>query len=147
MPLQQQLTALLLFIGTLCMAGTLTGCQPAIDTGPDADEVAIAFFDRLYNQRELEHALALTTTDYHSVLERYGTINAISRYVFNMNFDEVVIEADTRGISLYRERAETARLQLSFRGTRYNQRVETLRDVVLVRENGRWRISKVMDVL
>lgn len=138
----QTFTALCLCIGIL-----LTGCEKPIDASASADEVAIAFFDRLYNQRKFDQALALTTHEYKAVLERYGTINAASRYLFNMNYDEVVIEADSRGMSLYRERADTARLQLSFNGSRYDQRVETLRDVVLVRENGQWRVAKVMDVL
>lgn len=124
----------------------VVGCEHPRNRGPQADLIAVEFFDRFYNQRDLEHALELTTDEFQLLLERYGTINAIGRYLFNMNFDEVTIEADRQGIGMYRERSDTARVQLSFSGTRNNQRVETLRDVVLVREGVSWRVSRVMEV-
>lgn len=135
--------------GVLCMLlGTLliSGCQPAAEQGTEADEVAIAFFDRFYNQRDLPAAVNLATEEYQALFQRYGTVNAISRYLFNMNFDTVEIAADRHGMALYRSQADTARVQVSFSGMRYNQRVETLRDVVLVREADSWRVAKVMDV-
>lgn len=134
---------------TLCMlvfALVLTGCKPMVERGADADEVAIAFFDRLYNQRDLPAALNLTSENYQAILERYGTVNAISRYLFDMNFDSVEVAADRQGIALYRNQKDTARVQVSFSGVHLNQRVETLRDVVLVREGTDWRVTKVMDV-
>lgn len=124
----------------------LAGCDSSVERGPDADEVAIEFFDRLYNQRNLESAAELASEEYKPLLLRYGTVNAVSRYLYNMNFDQVTIEADRQGIQLYREQSDTARVQMSFSGQRNNQRVETLRDVVLVRENNRWRVSRVMEV-
>ncbi|MCL5049039.1 MAG: hypothetical protein M1473_00625 [Firmicutes bacterium] len=124
----------------------LAGCDSSVERGPDADEVAIEFFDRLYNQRNLESAAELASEEYRPLLSRYGTVNAVSRYLYNMNFDQVTIEADRQGIQLYREQSDTARVQVSFSGQRNNQRVETLRDVVLVRENNRWRVSRVMEV-
>ncbi|RAK01437.1 hypothetical protein [Aliidiomarina maris] len=124
----------------------LAGCDSSVERGPDADEVAIEFFDRLYNQRNLESAAELASEEYRPLLSRYGTVNAVSRYLYNMNFDQVTIEADRQGIQLYREQSDTARVQVSFSGQRNNQRVETLRDVVLVRQNNRWRVSRVMEV-
>ena len=134
---------------TLCMLVCvffLAGCKPMVERGADADEVAIAFFDRLYNQRDLPAALNLTSENYQAILERYGTINAISRYLLDMNFDSVEVAADRQGIALYRNQKDTARVQVSFSGVHLNQRVETLRDVVLVREGTDWRVTKVMNV-
>lgn len=124
----------------------LAGCDSNVERGSDADQIAIEFFDRLYNQRNLESAAELASEEYKPLLLRYGTVNAVSRYLYNMNFDQVTVEADRQGIQLYREQSETARVQVSFAGQRNNQRVETLRDVVLVRENNRWRVSRVMEV-
>ena len=136
--------------GTLCMLFIalllLSGCQPSAERGAEADKVAIEFFERFYNQRDLPAALNLTTEEYRALLERYGTVNAISRYLFDMNFDSVEIAADRLGIALYRNQADTARVQVSFSGIRDRQRVETLRDVVLVRQAGSWRVVKVMEV-
>ena len=133
----------------LCMlfiALIASGCKPAAERADEADEVAIAFFERFYNQRDLSAALDLTTAEYQAVLARYGTVNAISRYLFDMNFDSVEIAADRHGIALYRNQTDTARVQVSFSGRRDNQRIETLRDVVLVRQAGHWRVAKVMEV-
>lgn len=116
-----------------------------LDRGPQAHDIAIEFFDRLYNQRDLESALELTSEDYRPVLERYGSIVAIGRYLYGMNYDEVTIEADSQSVQLYRDRAETARVQISFSGRQGQRHVETLRNVVMVQENGEWRLSRVLD--
>lgn len=132
----------------ICWAAVmLSACDNRIEMGPDPHEIAIEFFDLFYNERDLDGALALASKEYRPILERYGTINAISRYMFNMNFDEVMIEADRQGVQLYREQADTARVQVSFAGVRGNSRQDTLRDVVMVREGSRWRVSRVIDVL
>lgn len=124
---------------------TLTACKDPINEGSEAHEIAIEYFDRLYNQRDLQGALALTSAQYRPTLERYGSITAIGRYLYSMNFDEVSIEADSQGVELYRNQADTARVQLSFSGQQRYQRVETLRNVVMVRENGQWRLARVLE--
>lgn len=133
----------LLIIGSLLI---LSACDyNPLDRGPQAHDIAIEFFDRLYNQRDLESALELTSQEYRPVLERYGSIVAIGRYLYGMNFDEVTIEADSQGVQLYRERAETARVQISFSGRQGQAHVETLRNVVMVQEGGEWRLARVLD--
>lgn len=123
----------------------LSACDNPLDRGPQAHDIAIEFFDRLYNQRDLNGALELTSAEYRPVLERYGSIVAIGRYLYGMNFDEVTIEADSQGVQLYRDRAETARVQISFSGRQGQRHVETLRNVVMIQEDGEWRLSRVLD--
>lgn len=123
----------------------ITGCDTNDDTGPEAHDVAIEYFELLYNQRDLPAALELTSNDYRPILERYGSIAAIGSYLYDMNYDQVTIEADEQGIQLYRDQAETARVQLSFSGLQGKRKVETLRNVVMVREDGEWRLSRVLD--
>ncbi|MCC5880061.1 MAG: hypothetical protein JJU03_09245 [Idiomarina sp.] len=123
----------------------LSACGHPLDTGPQAEDIAIEFFDRLYNQRDLEGALDLTAVEYRPVLERYGSITAIGRYLYSMNYEQVTIEADSQGVQLYRDQSDTARLQLSFSGIQDKRRVETLRNVVMVREDGEWRLARVLD--
>lgn len=123
----------------------LVGCGDNRPAGPDAHEVALEFFDRLYNRNDLQGAAQLATSEYNQVLVRYGSVNAVGRYLYNMNFDQVELEADRLGIQLYREQSDTARVQISFSGTQGMKRYEALRDVVMVRENGSWRLSRVLD--
>lgn len=126
------------------MLATLSACMKPINVGAEAHEVAIEYFERFYNQRDLQGALALASVEYRPTLERYGSTRAIGRYLYNMNFDEVSIEADRQGVELYRNQADTARVKLSFSGQQREQRVETLRNVVMVRENGEWRLARVL---
>ena len=134
-----------IFALPLLVLALLTACGTNEYTGPDAHEEAIEFFDRLYNQRDLEGAAQLATPSYRETLLRYGTVNSVGRYLYNMNFDEVDIEADRQGISLYQDQRDTARIQISFSGTLHNNRREALRDVVMVRHDGAWRLERVLD--
>ncbi|MGX5914241.1 hypothetical protein ACR0ST_05860 [Aliidiomarina sp. Khilg15.8] len=133
-------------VGLVMAVGVLSGCsnddQPA---PPEAHEQAVAFFHALYNERDMERVKELASEEHREVLAYYGVPSSIGRYLYNMNFDQVEVEADSSGMSLYRDRSDTARVQLNFTGTRHNQRHETLRDVVMVREGGDWRLDRVLN--
>jgi hypothetical protein len=131
--------------GAIIAAGLLVGCS-GDDTPapPEAHEQAVAFFNALYNDRDMEEAISLASEEHQEVLTYYGVPSSIGRYLYNMNFDQVVIEADSKGMSLYRDRNDTARVQLSFTGSLHNERRETVRDVVMVREDGDWRLDRVL---
>lgn len=124
---------------------TGSGCSDDHIQAPGADEWAIEFFHQLYNQRDLERAAALATPEYAEVLLRYGTVNAVGRYLYNMNFDHVEIEADRQGIDWYQQRPDMVRVQLSFSGYSGSRRFDYVRDVVMVREGSQWRLARVLD--
>lgn len=130
----------------IAVCAVVSGCSDDDAAAPpEAHEQAVAFFEALYNARDMEAAVELASEEHQEVLTYYGTPSSIGRYLYNMNFDQVAIEADSNGMSLYRDRSDTARVQLSFTGSLRNDRLETIRDVVMVRENGGWRLDRVLN--
>lgn len=133
-------------VGMVIAACVLSGCSDDEEAAPpEAHEQAVAFFEALYNERDMEAAVELASEEHQEVLTYYGTPSSIGRYLYNMNFDQVAIEADSNSMSLYRDRSDTARVQLSFTGSLRNDQRETIRDVVMVRENGNWRLDRVLN--
>lgn len=128
----------------IVLFSAMAGCAEE-QNETEAHEQAEAFFNALYVERDMDKVIELASEDYRRVLAHYGATSSIGRHLYNMNFDEVEVMADRRGISLYQNRADTARVQVSFAGTQGGQRRESLRDVVMVREDGDWRIDRVLD--
>ncbi|RUO25780.1 hypothetical protein CWE09_03350 [Aliidiomarina minuta] len=128
----------------IILLSVMVGCSEE-KRETEAHEQAEAFFNALYNERDMEKVAELASEDYRRVLMHYGASSSIGRYLYNMNFDEVEIIADRRGISLYQDRADTARVQVSFTGMHAGRKRESLREVVMIRENGNWRIDRVLD--
>lgn len=128
----------------MVLLSAIIGCSEEKNE-TEAHEQAEAFFNALYNERNMDKVAKLASEDYRRVLTHYGAPSSIGRYLYNMNFDEVEIVADRRGISLYQNRADTARLQVSFTGTQGGRKRESLREVVMIKENGNWRIDRVLE--
>jgi len=114
-----------------------------VETPPE--ERAREFFDALYNQRNVEEAARLSTERYSELLLHYGNVTSIGRYMYNLNFDQVEITAARSTVPLYRDQADSARVIITFNGMHNGYRLQDLREVVLLRENGSWRMDRMLD--
>lgn len=127
------------------LTGLISGCADEPLVAPGADERAVEFFDQLYNQRNLDGAAALATPDYAEILLGYGTVNAASRYLYNLHYDQVSIEADPQYIDWYQGRQDMVRVRVNLSGTSTSGRADVIQDVVMARQSGQWYLARVID--
>ncbi|RUO34777.1 hypothetical protein [Aliidiomarina soli] len=130
---------------TVMGALLLTGCWEQKIQEPEAHERAIDYFELLYNERDIEAAAKLATEEHRQLIMRYGSVASVGRYLYNMDFDHVEVNADRQGVTLFNEQANTARVQVSLGGVSGSRRVETIRDVLMVREGGKWYLARILD--
>lgn len=135
------LFALLAVLSTLL----LSGCLKTEIEEPKAHTRAIEYFEIFFNDRDLEAAAKLATDEHADLILSYGSVASVGRYLYKMRFDEVEVNADWQGVTMFNQQPNTARVQMSFGGTVDGERVETVREVVMVRQNNNWYLARLLD--
>ncbi|WAJ69620.1 hypothetical protein [Catenovulum adriaticum] len=108
-------------------------------------EIAIAFFEAIYNQQDLEAAADLATPQYSRILKSYYTVERVQKVLFNRRYDSVEIEEDRNlsGISFTKSQAKKAYVTLMLDGTFNGDRFRDLKQVVMQKQRGKWRVDKL----
>ena len=130
----------------LCALVLVTACnnEPRImKKGPH--EIAADYFEALYNERDLEKMMALSSQRNKELIEHYGNASSVARYMYNMSFDQVQVSAERPTGIVYMNRNNTVRIQVAFTGFNGPDRVDELREVVMIEEAGEWRLERVLD--
>lgn len=124
----------------------LTGCEPSPKVNAQLgspEHIAGEFFHAIYNDKDLEKAQSMSTKEFASLLGSYGTARQAGRTLFNMNFDNVLINVNRSGRNLREQYQDHANIQLIFDGEFNDRRIQETRVVVLVRQRGNWVVSEV----
>lgn len=130
---------LLLLSGCNKKAGSETG---EVNEGTP-EYAAVAFAQALYNDADIDEALALSTDRMRRILSSYHTTRNAQRHVMNLKYDKVEIKPDGGNRIGRMQFAEKATITLFFSGSYNNERVEDLRNVHLLRQGGQWKIDRV----
>lgn len=107
------------------------------------DFAAVKFFEHIYNDKNLNGALALSTPKMAKLLRSYHTNRNVQRHVFNLVYDTVEIQPDTGNSVGRNEFAKQAVVTLFFTGERFDERHEDIRVVDMVRVDKEWKVNKV----
>ncbi|QPG04418.1 hypothetical protein IT774_09080 [Salinimonas marina] len=127
----------------------LTGCNQ--DGGATNDKVkddtpehaALVFARSIYNDKNLDKALSLSTPRLQRILKNYHINSNVQRHVFNLPYEQVKIVADGGNKIGRAQFAENASVVLFFSGTYNDDRIEELRAVKLLRQDGQWKVDRV----
>jgi hypothetical protein len=123
----------------------LVACGDDVKTLDDTPgETAAAYFDALYNQKDLQKASTLATPNLTRIMKSYGTIKQFSRSLVNMQYDEVVIEVDMSNVSLREQYGDSAKINLIFTGYLNGTKIDEMRSVNMLRKKGRWYVDKIL---
>lgn len=109
------------------------------------EDAAIAFFDALYNQNDLNKAVKYATPQTTRIMLHYKTAKAVQRHFINMKFDTVDISVDTtgRGEPLVSASATKAKVTLYFDGTYDGRTIRDLKTIELEKQLNEWKVKKI----
>lgn len=128
------------------LAVLLTACDtPAALTKKGPHEIATAYFNALYNERNLNRAIELSSHRNRELIEHYGNTVSVGRYMYNMSFDQVDVTAERPTGIVYMNRNNTVRIQVAFSGYNGTDRYDEVREVVMIDQEGEWRLERVLD--
>lgn len=104
---------------------------------------ASQFFHALYNDKDLQLAKQLSTAEYASLMDSYGTVRQVGRTLINANFDSVDIRVNRSGGNLREQYEDVAVIDILLTGLNDGKQIDELRSVELVKQNGRWLVNTV----
>ena len=107
------------------------------------DYAAVQFFQHIYNDKNLNGALSMSTPRMAKLLKSYHTNRNVQRHVLNLTYDEVEIQPDTGNSIGRNEFAKNAVVTMFFTGMRHGERYEDVRVVEMVRQDKKWMIDKI----
>ncbi|WP_440903836.1 hypothetical protein ACMZOO_13380 [Catenovulum sp. SX2] len=123
----------------------LTACGDKAPENEQPGPAAIAFFEAIYNQDDLNAAVKLATPQYGRILESYHSAKRVQSVLFNRRYDSVQIEEDKAqmGRSLIPASAKNATVSLMLDGTYDGNRHRDIKYVVMVKQQGKWLVDKL----
>ncbi|WP_241970324.1 hypothetical protein [Idiomarina seosinensis] len=129
----------------------LTACSEqnfghAEDEGETPEVVAIkSFYQAIYRDDDLQKAKTYASDRMDGLIDHYATLQGVERYVLGRYFDQVELSVDTDSLVPYLNKAQEIRATVIFEGEYQGEDVKDSRDVVLVQEQGKWRVDQILD--
>lgn len=107
--------------------------------------VAIAFFDSLYNQRDVKKAASVCAPKLARLILHYKSPQAVARHLFNMSYDKVEIKPDDSGVKLRKQFKNSAKITLYFNGYYQENHLRDVKRISLVQDDsGKWIINEIL---
>ncbi|TWX71791.1 hypothetical protein ESZ36_00735 [Colwellia demingiae] len=132
----------------LCSITLLTACgednSKKITTVDNPELVAIAFFDALYNEKNVEKAASVCNPQLARLILHYRSPGAVARHLFNMSYDKVEIKPDSAGVKVREQFKGSANITIYFDGYYQNNRMKDVKRLAIIQRDGKWFIDKVL---
>ncbi|OUR82623.1 hypothetical protein A9Q75_05615 [Colwellia psychrerythraea] len=132
----------------LCSITLLTACgednSKKITTVDNPELVAIAFFDALYNEKNVEKAASVCNPQLARLILHYRSPGAVARHLFNMSYDNVEIKPDSAGVKVREQFKDNANITIYFDGYYQNNRMKDVKRLAIIQRDGKWFIDKVL---
>ena len=123
----------------------LTGCgEEEITEIANPELVAVAFFDALYNQKDVKKAASVCSPKLARIILHYKSPTAVGRHLFNMQYDKVEVKPDDSGVKVREQFKDDADVILYFDGYYNDERIKDVKRISLKQFDGRWVIDKIL---
>lgn len=139
---------------TLCVALItsslllLTACEkedPTKITVVDNPEmVAIAFFDALYNEKNIKKAASVCNPKLAKLIHHYRSPEAVGRHLFNMSYDKVEAKPDSGGVKIREQFKGSAKITIYFDGYYQDNRIKDVKRLSIIQRDGKWFIDEIL---
>lgn len=128
------------------LALLLSGCtgEEEITEIDNPELVAVAFFDALYNQKDVKKAASVCSPKLARIIMHYKSPTAVGRHLFNMQYDKVEIKPDDSGVKVREQFKDNADVIVYFDGYYREDRIKDVKRISLKQIDGDWKIDKIL---
>jgi len=108
--------------------------------------IAVAFFEALYNEKDIKKAASVCSPKLARLLLHYKTPQSVARHLFNMPYERVTeIKPDDTGIKV-RERFKGAAIVVVYISGNYDgNNIKNAKRLSLVQnDNNQWMIDEIL---
>lgn len=132
----------------LCSVTLLVGCgennTKKITTVDNPETVAIAFFDALYNEKNVGKAASVCSPKLARLILHYRSPEAVARHLFNMSYDKVEMRPDSTGVKVREQFKGNARITIYFDGYYQDNRLKDVKRLAFTQRDGKWFIDEIL---
>ena len=106
----------------------------------------IAFFNAIYNEKNIEKAASVCSPKLARLLLHYRTSQSVAKHMFNMSFDEVIdISPDDTGVKVRERFKEKAVVTVYLEGYYQESKLKDVKSLLLIQdEDGQWLIDEIL---
>ncbi|WP_231562121.1 hypothetical protein [Colwellia psychrerythraea] len=115
-----------------------------ITTVDNPETVAVAFFDALYNEKNVEKAASVCNPKLARLILHYRSSEAVARHLFNMSYDKVEIKPDGAGVKIREQFKGSANITIYFDGYYQENRIKEVKRLAIIQRDGKWYIDKIL---
>jgi len=109
-------------------------------------QVAVSFFNAIYNEKNAKKAISLSSASFKKELEKYHTANNIAHRLFDMRFDSVSLHTSAMKTQIINEYYVQVTMMVQFTGQRNGNTYKDYKKIRLVKENDKWLVDKLLEV-
>jgi len=118
--------------------------KKVITTVDNPEIVALAFFDALYNEKNVKKAASVCSPKLAKLILHYRSPQAVARHLFNMSYDSVEVKPDTSGVKVREQFKGTANITIYFDGYYQEERIKDVKRLAIIQRDGKWFIDKIL---
>jgi hypothetical protein len=106
--------------------------------------VTIAFFNALYNEKDIKKAASVCSPKLSRIILHYKSTQSVARHLFNLQLDEVVVTPEDSGVKVRQMFEEKAKITVYFSGTYQGNIVKDVKRLSLIQVDDKWVIDKIL---
>jgi len=125
-----------------CLSFLLVSCNSEQKMSPE--EVAVAFFDAIYNKNDLDEALTYCSPELAQEVSQYVSAKNAARRLFNMSFDSVEINAAFGDMNVRQEFTTSGQLTILFTGYNQGRLYKDLKNIRMIKKDRNWLIDEFL---
>ncbi|WP_299001913.1 hypothetical protein [uncultured Shewanella sp.] len=110
----------------------------------EAEAVALAFFNAIYIQKDLQQAQEYVSPTLQSLLKHYAIPASAQRHLLNLSLTDVTIEVTTANPEIFSQFEQSQVVTIKLYGIKNNQTWIDDRSVKLRFSGNQWRISEIL---
>jgi PBP1b-binding outer membrane lipoprotein LpoB len=108
-------------------------------------KVAVAFFDAVYNSKDINIIRKLSSDNFKTEISQYKTAQHFSRRVLNMQFDSVKMETAAANTQILDDLNVQVTMTVLFTGQRNGSIFKDYKKIRLIKKDNTWLVDKLLD--
>lgn len=108
--------------------------------------VAVAFFEAIYNEKDINKAASVSAPKLSRLLLHYRTSQSVAKHMFNMSFEKVtLIRPDDTGVKVRERFKDKAIVTVYIEGYYQESLIKNVKRLSLIQNNdGQWVVDEIL---
>jgi len=108
--------------------------------------VAVAFFEAIYKEQDINKAASVCSPNLSRLLLHYKTPQSVARHMFNMSFEKIIdIRPDDTGVKVRERFKDKAVVTVYLEGYYQESKIKDVKRLLLIQnDNDEWVIDEIL---